>query len=220
MGYNYTTFVQALSVETNIPSTNLAFQAALPTIIMQAEGKVYREPGLEFLSTMGTDDSGFASADDRQFTLPRFFTVLHSVNRVAGNERPPLTKISREALEVLYPRRISVSPSDVPVKWAPFTDQIIYLAPVPGAPVQLECTGELPPAALASDNPTTWLWSNLGDFVFAAAMIFASAYMRNFGSQADDPKMAMSWQSVYDQLLPGAKSQETRRKFEASGGGA
>ncbi len=220
MGYNYTTFVQALSVEVNTPIAGTAFQAILPTIIMQAEGMVYREPGLEFLSTMATNDSGFTIANNRSFTLPQFFTVLHSVNVVSGNDRPPLIKISREAMEMLYPQRISNAIGDVPAKWAPFTDQIIYVAPVSGAPVQLECTGEVPPAPLSAVNSTTWLWSNLGDFAFAAAMIMASGFMRNFGSQADDPKMALSWQGVYDRLKPGAVSQETRRKYEATGGAA
>jgi hypothetical protein len=218
MQYTYTTFTEALSGETNIPLTNAAFAAILPVIIDQAEAMVYREPGLEFLSTMVTDDSGFTTADARAFTLPRTFTVLHSINRVDGNDRTPLTKVSREALDFIYPRRISNSAADVPEKWAPFTDQVVYLGPVPGGEVQLECVGEVRPANLSSNNPTTWLWTYLGDLAFAAAMVMASGYMRNFGSQADDAKMAMSWRGIYDGLLPGAKSEEMRRKHAATGG--
>lgn len=218
MGYTYTTFTQALSTAINIPLDNAALVAYLPSIIMQAEGRVYREPGLEFLSTMVTDDSGFTTANNRYFTLPQFFTVLHSVNIVQGNQRPPLIKISREALEMIYTATLAGSVTDIPEKWAPFSDQIVMLGPVPGSPVQLECQGEAPPAQLSSGNPNSWIWQNLGDFCFAAAMIAASAYMRNFGAQADDPKMALSWQNVYDGLKPGAVSQETRRKYQSSGG--
>mgnify|MGYP001022740406 CR=1 FL=1 len=215
-GYTYTTFVQALVAETNIPTTNAAFAAIIPTIIDQAEGMIYREPSLNFLSTVVSDDSGFTTADQQQFTLPRHFTVLQSVNIVDGNERPPLTKVNREVLEFTYPRRVSNSVSDVPAYWAPFTDQIILLAPTPGSTVQLECTGNARPANLSALNPTPWLWTYLGDLAFAAAMMFATGYMRNFGSQADDPKMALSWKAVYDGLLPGAASEEMRRKFEGA----
>jgi hypothetical protein len=219
MEYTYTIFTEALSGETNIPLTNTAFSNIIPVIIDQAEGMIYREPGLEFLSTMVRDDSGFTTVDDRAFTLPRVFSVLHTIARVDGNDRTLLTKVSREVLDFIYPRRISESAADVPEKWAPFTDQIVYLGPVPGGEVQLECVGEVRPAQLSSTNPTTWLWTYLGDLAFAAAMIMASGYMRNFGSQADDAKMAMSWKAVYDGLLPGAQSQEMRRKHAATGGG-
>jgi hypothetical protein len=216
MAYNFTTFQAALSVETNIPQTNAGFIAIVPTIIDQAEGMIYREPGLEFLSTVGSNDAGFTTPDTQFFTLPVFFTTIDSVNRVDGNNRPPLTKISRPALERLYPMRISSGPTAVPVKWAPFTDQIIMLAPTPGGNTQMEITGKIRPANMSVSNPSPWLWTHLGDLAFAAAMVMMSGYMRNFGSQADDPKMATSWKMIYDDLLPGAKSEESRRKFEAA----
>lgn len=215
MSYTYTTLIAALVAETNIEATNAGFVAILPTIIDQAEGMIYREPGLYFLSTMQRDDTGFTTADNRAFTLPTFFTILQSVNAVVGNNRFPLIKLSRETLDFIYPLRISSSPTDVPTHWAPFTDQIIYLGPTPGGTTQIEVTGTVRPAPLSSTNTSTWLSTNLADFFFAACMTFMAGYMRNFGSQADDPKLALSWKGVYDALLPGATSDETRRKFEA-----
>lgn len=215
---NYTEFVAALTAETNIEATNAGLVAILPTIIDQAEGKIYREPKLDFLSAVVTDETGVAGTGAQQFTLPRQFVVLQQINLIDGNERPPLVKLAREPLQYMFTSRIASSPGAVPYYWAPFTDNIVLLGPVPGSPTQLECIGRARPLALSAANPTNWLWSNLPDFAFAAAMIFASAYMRNFGSQADDPKMALSWQSIYDGLLPGAESDETRRKYEATGG--
>lgn len=215
---NYSEFVAALVAETNIEATNPGLVAILPTIIDQAEGMIYREPKLLFLSSIVTDDSGFTTASNQQFTLPRVFTILQSVNLVQGNDRVPLEKISREWLQAVYTMRIAGSISDVPAKWAPLTDQIILLGPTPGGTSQLECIGNARPANLSASNPTTWLWTYLADLAFAAAMVFMSGYMRNFGSQADDAKMALSWKGIYDELLPGATTEEMRRKFEATGG--
>jgi hypothetical protein len=215
---NYTQFVAALIAETNIEAANTGFVAILPTIIDQAEGMIYREPTLDFLSSVVTDDTGFTTAGQQSFTLPRTFTILQQVNLVVGNDRPPLGKLSREALQFIWTSRIASGVSAVPVNWAPLTDNIVVLGPTPGSTLQLECIGTARPANLAAANPTAWLWTNLADLAFAAAMYFISGYMRNFGSQADDPKMALSWKNTYDGLLPGASSDEMKRKFEATGG--
>lgn len=216
MNYTYPSFVAAIVAETNIPATNAGFIAVLPTIIGQAEGRIYREPTLNFLSTETVDDSAFTTPNSQNFTLPQNFVVLEQVNLVQGNDRLPLEKIGREWLQSVYPRRIALSMSDVPTKWAPLTDNVVLLAPTPGGTWQIECVGQVVPPNMSEANPTNWLWTNLGDLAFAAAMVFASAYMRNFGAQADDPKMAMSWETTYQGLLPGASSQEMQRKHQAS----
>jgi hypothetical protein len=212
VSYTYTTFVNALVAATNIESSNAGLIAYLPTIIDQAEGMIYREPTLNFISTTITDDTGFTTPGNQLFTLPVFFTDLQSVNVVDGNDRPPLTRITREALNFLFPSRVATSPGALPEKWAPLTDQQILLAPTPGGTTQLECIGTGRPPNMSAANPVTWLWTNLADLAFAAAMVFASGYMRNFGAQADDPKMATSWKGIYDALLPGASAEEIRRK--------
>lgn len=215
---NYAQFITALKNATN--TDNAAFTQYIPTIIDQAEGKIYREPEFDFLSSVVTDGTGFTTADNQQFILPRHFTILQDVNLISGNDRPPLTKISREALNALFPRRVSNAPSDVPSKWAPLTDSIILLAPTPGSTIGIECVGTARPANLSADNTTPWLWTYLGDLAFAAAMIYASAWQRNFGAQADDPKMAVSWDQTYDKIKAGVAVEEMRRKLQATGGGA
>lgn len=214
MSYTYDSFVEALSVESKIPADDASLVAILPTVIMAAEGRIYRDLGL--LATIVSDATGSVTADSRQFVLPRHFVVLHSVNRVDGNERPPLVKVSREALDMLYPSTVSTDINDVPLKWAPLTDQVILVGPVPGATTQLVCIGEAFPAPLAADNDETWLSLWLPDLLLASAMIALTGYMRQYGAQADDPQMATSWKGIYESLLPAAQSQETRRKYEAA----
>jgi hypothetical protein len=51
----------------------------------------------------------------------------------------------------------------------------------------------------------------------AASMVFASGYMRNFGSQADDPRMSQSWESQYQLLKASAQTEQARQRFESWG---
>lgn len=215
-GYTYATFVTALEVETNIPLTgvdaNAGFVAILPTIIDQAEQQIYRE--LDLLATIVRDTSGMTTANTRDFTLPSAlgrFVVLESVNVISNDQRYPLTKISREVMDNIWPS--DAGNGSLPAKWAPVTDQIIMFGPAPSTVLTVECIGTIRPTPLSADNTTTFLSQYLPDLFFSAAMLYASAYMRDYGAQADDPKLAMSWQATYDRLLPSAKGEETRRKF-------
>lgn len=222
-GYTYSSFVTALEVETNIPLTgvdaNTGFVAILPTIIDQAEQQIYRE--LDLLATIVRDTSGTTTANTRNFTLPTTlgrFVVLESVNVISNDQRYPLTKISREVMDNIWPS--DAGNGSLPAKWAPVTDQIIMFGPAPSAVLTVECIGTIRPTPLSASNTTTFLSLYLPDLFFSAAMLYASAYMREYGAQADDPKLAMSWQATYDRLLPSAKSEENRRKFQGFVGGA
>lgn len=214
---NYTQFVDSLSIESGVRQDNAALVANRDTIILQAENMIYREPGLEyFISSAVSDSTGFTTPNVQQFQLPQFFIELKDVYLINGNDRPSLTMISRTAMNYFYSNRVAAAMSDVPTKWAPFTDQIILLGPTPGNTYGLECVGRVRPQPL-SGAYTPWLWANLGDLAFAAAMYFMCAQMKNFGAQADDPKMAVSWKDTYDKLLPGAVADETRRRYGGAG---
>lgn len=62
-----------------------------------------------------------------------------------------------------------------------------------------------------------WIHVHTADLFVAAAMVFMSGYQKNFGAQADDPKMAMSWETQYQALLRGAMDEEARKKGEGAG---
>lgn len=218
MAYTYNQFVTALEVETNIPLTgadaNTGFVAILPTIIDQAEQQLYRE--LDLLATIVRDTSATTTANTRNFTLPTAsgrFVVLQSLNIVSNDQRYPLVKVSREVMDAIWPS--DAGNGSLPAKWAPVTDQLVLLGPAPSATLTVECVGTIRPTPLSASNTTTFLSQYLPDLFLAAAMVNATGYMRNYGSQADDPKMALSWQARYDALLPSAQTEEMKRKFEA-----
>jgi hypothetical protein len=225
MSYDYTSFTAAMATFTNIPFTgadaNAAFIAAMPSIIDQAEQRLYQE--LQLLATVVRDATASTTPGTRNFTLPTpagasRFVVLQSLNILNGADRYPVVKCSRELLDMLWPS--DTGPGSIPNKWAPVSDTTILFGPAPTSTYDVECYGTIRPAPLSVSNTTTFLSVELPGLFLAASMIAASGYMRNFGAQADDPKMASSWQDQYDRLLPAAKSEETMRKFAGFYGSA
>ena len=115
----------------------------------------------------------------------------------------------------LYP---NPGPMGRPLRFAMIDDQTIAFGPMPDQPYLFEIHGSARPVALylaapADGTQTTFLTSILPDLFLAAAMVSASGYRHNFGAQADDPKMAMSWEQQYQTLLGSAKSEEVRKRF-------
>lgn len=211
---NYTAFVAALALWGRVtnPATNAAFQASLPVIIDEAERRVNRD--LDLISTIITD-TGNTIINTRSFTLPTavgIFNVLESVNLRNGTDRTSLIKLSREAMDMLFPNSVS---GLMPTRYAPLTNAVILLGPSPAAAYTLECIGTVNPETLSATNINTYLSTQLPDLLFSAAMISLTSYQQNWGAQADDPKIALSWQADYDKRLASADGEENRRKFQA-----
>jgi len=209
---NYSGFVAALSQWGRIsnPASVVTFQASLPTIITEAEQRVYRD--LDLLATM-VSDVGLTISNQRAFTLPQnagYFVVLHDVNLINGTSRTPLSKINRVAMDMLFPDSVS---GQAPLKWAPFTDQTILLGPSPSGVLSIECIGTIRPETLSATNTNTFLSDQLPDLFFSAAMCSLVAYQMNFGAESDNPKMGLSWQQDYEIRLKSADIEEQCRKF-------
>jgi hypothetical protein len=115
----------------------------------------------------------------------------------------------------LYP---NPGPLGRPVRFALIDDQTIAFGPMPDQAYLFEIQGSARPVPLYNAPPadgtqTTFLTSVLPDLFLAAAMVAASGYRHNFGAQSDDPRMAVSWEGQYNELLGSAKNEETRKRF-------
>jgi len=221
MSYTYATFSKALAIEMVIPNANVQnvnFQAILPTLIDQAEQVCYRD--LDLLAATGSQQ--FPTIAQNRYlnftaaTGARQILIAEDINIVlASGERVPMHPTSRAWIDAVY----GGSQTAAQPNWfAMLTDTQIILAPWPDQVYNLEVIGKFRPAPLYSAPPndgtqTTFLSSVLPDLFLAAAMVAASGYMKNFGAQADDVRMAMSWSTVYQQALASAKGEETRKKF-------
>lgn len=196
------------------------WQGILGTLIDDSEQRCYRD--LDLISTIVRDTTGFLTANSRNFTLPQSlgrFVTVKGVNFFTGTYpagRTQLRPVSLHFLDWVSPSETALTTPSYPQYFAPVTDQLWIVGPAPDTGYQAETIGTIRPTPLSASNTTTFLTLYLSDLFFAGAMCSAAAYMRNYGSASDDPRMAVTWETQYAQRLVSAKGEELRRKY-ASG---
>jgi hypothetical protein len=217
-GYTYDTYVEALQTMVVSKAPDVPFTTILPSCIDYAEQRIYRE--LDLISTVTTDISTTTSGSVRDVTLPNTFVVVNTlaIFTPAGSDattgtRKPLLPVSRDALDALWP---SSSDTGEPNVFSMTTQWELALGPSPDGAYKIEATGTQRPTPLSNTNSTTFLSERLPDLFLAASMVFMSGYMRNFGAQASDPQMGMSWETQYGLLKGSADTEEARKHFRAS----
>lgn len=219
----YSSYIVNLANMLVVSTTDANFQVALTDIINDAEQRIYRD--LDLLNTVTRDSSSALSAGTRTFNLPTAsgtFIVTEQINVITPSSvsspdsgtRVSLLPCSKEVLDFLYP---SSTGSATPVYFAPITQNTIIVGPWPDAAYQVEVVGTIRPDSLSVSNTTSLLSVYFPDLFFAASMVFGAAYMKNFGAAADDPRMAVSWETHYQTLLQSAKIEEQRKKFSSQG---
>lgn len=189
---------------------NIQFQ-----MIDYAELRIYRE--LDLVNTSDEKDYTM-NPGDRFFDIPvGDFIVIDSMMVIDLLGRAtPLRRKSVEFINIVCPRGVSA----IPLYWNTFQETQLLFGPPPAAAYGLEVYGTVRPLPLGPGNEgppalsqtTTLLTNEWPDLFLAASMIFGSAYQKNFGQQAEDPKMAMSWESTYQALKSGASWEEARKK--------
>lgn len=226
MSYTYSTYKTQLANLMAVSETDPSFVTWLPGCIDYAEQRIYRELDLVYTTQRVAQTN--LTPNSRAYTLPnpsteqRFF-VVQSINVItpAGatattGTRNILVPVSIKLIDFLYPTDAAPTSPSVPVVYAMVTDQSIRVGPSPDAAYLVEITGTYRPNPLSVTNTTTFLSSYLPDLFMAASMVYGSGFMRNFGSQGDDPKMSTSWEGQYQILLSSANNEETRRRFNTT----
>lgn len=220
MSYTYATYSAALAELMVTTALDPDFVAIEPSIITYAEQRIYRE--LDLLSTIVRDQSATLTANSRNFTLPqgqgRFvttqgFNVFTPVSTTTT--RNQLVPTTRDYLDATWPSETASTAPSLPANFAMITDQTIIVGPPPDAAYTVEVIGTIRPAPLSATNTTTFLSLYLPDLFLAASMVFASGYQKNFGSQSDDPKMGVSWESQYGSLKESALVEQLRDKWQS-----
>jgi hypothetical protein len=221
MALTYSQYVTELSKLCVIPESDTDFTSNLPSAINYAEERCYRE--LNLLATVVRDSSANVTANTRNFTLPSSlgrFVVVNGINvitpvgtEVSDGTRNALMEATRDFIDFTWPSNTAAAATTVPQYFAMITDQTVIFGPPPGAAFNAEVVGTIRPEALSDSNTSTYLSAYLPDLFLMASMVFMSGYMRNFGSQADDPKMAASWEQQYQTAFASANTEETRKRF-------
>lgn len=214
MSYTYSSFTTALAAEMEVSPTDADFLAILPVLIDDSEMRIYRD--LDLLASIVTV-TGTTSSNTRNFALPTssgHMLVVDAINVLdSSGTRYPVTPATREGVDFLYPSNTPPGSPSFPKIFARIDDLNVLFGPAPDSTYAVEVIGTIRPTPLSASNTTTYLSNYLSDLFFAGAMISAAGYMRNFGSQGDDPKMATSWQSQYDARLASAKQEEMRKSY-------
>jgi len=227
MSLTYDTFTTELALLSQFNATDPKFVSNLPSCIDYATDRITRE--LNLLNTVTTNSTLVCSTASRDVDLSALnpiFNVLSDINVItpAGTTNPdlasrvPMTIQSMAFLNQTYgtaPAQGGVA--GVPQYFAMMTDQSIRVGPYPDAAYNLEIIGTVRPVPLSASNPTNWIGTYLPDLLLAAAMIQMSAFKMNFGAQADDPKMAMSWETQFVTLRDSAATEDAMRRYYATG---
>lgn len=223
---NYSEYITALVDLLETTSTTPEFVNILPSIINDAEQRMYRE--LDLLATVFRDTSKSCTAGSRNITAPttgsnnstwittqeiNIITPFGTLNPEQG-ARVQLVPTSQQFLNGVYG---SNAKQGVPKFFAMVDNSNIVLGPWADKAYQCEFVGTIRPAPISASNPTTILSTYLPDAFLAASMVFAAGYQRNFGGASDDPKMALSWNEVYGDRMKSAMIESARQKFQASG---
>jgi hypothetical protein len=219
MSLTYSTYINSIANLMPVPTSDSGFQTMASNMIDDAEQDLYRT--LDLLNTVTRDSTAALTAGNRNFTLPSSigtFVVTQDLNVItpAGTTNPdagtrnPLTPITKEALDFMWP---SSTGSAVPTYFAPVTQGVFVVGAWPDQAYQVEVVGTIRPVPLSVSNTTTLLSVYFPDLLVARSMVFAAAYMKNFGAAVDDPKSGVTWQAHYEAMLHSAQTEEARKKF-------
>lgn len=239
--YTYATFQTALALEMVVPNNNVLdpnFVLILPTIIDYAEQRCYREldclhaETLQwFTMTAYQRAQSFLAANATSPSQPQQILIVERVSIQPVGAAPPIAGVApTTGGEPALPTTVDVLDAFFsglfpapgvfgrPTYFAPLDDTKLAFGPAPDQAYSFMIHGKCRPVPLYSAAPgdgtqTTFLTSVLPDLFLAAAMVAASGYRHNFGSQSDDPRMAVSWEGQYNELLGSAKNEETRKRF-------
>ena len=219
MSITYSNYLTSIANLMPVPTGDPGFVTMVPNMIDDAEQDLYRT--LDLLNTVTRDSTTALTAGNRNFTLPSSigtFVVTQELNVITpvGTSNPdagtrnPLTPITKEALDFMWP---SSNGSTVPTYFAPVTQGVFVVGAWPDQAYQVEVVGTIRPAPLGSSNTTTLLSVYFPDLFVARSMVFAAAYMKNFGAAVDDPKSGVTWEQHFGTMLKSAQTEEVRKKF-------
>ena len=183
-------------------STDTDWANYLPEIIQDAELRCYRD--VDFLALRVTATTTF-TAGTSSYAAPTDWLIGHAVRLTDIG----VTLARRDTSFVL-----DYGGNGQPKYWAEPTQGTIQLAPTPSITYNALLSYQRHPTPLSASNTTTWLSLNCPDLFFAACMVMATGYIKNWGAQADDPRMALSWEQQYQKALVGVRNEEMRRKGE------
>ena len=239
-GLTYSQYVTQIATLAVVDPADTNFLTILPQCITYAENRMYRDidfmftstslHGTSFMLTAGNRNLSFnidlsanSDAASGTFVVSEQINLLLNANGTAASTtnpdlcvRYPLLPTTKEFLDAVCGSSLTADRA-TPRYFVPFNETLFFVGPVPDTNYNVEVVGTYRPNSLSSTNTTTFISLYLPDVFIMASMIYISGYQRNFGKLADQPEMAVSYESQYQALLKSAVVEEARKKFDASG---
>lgn len=218
MAMDYNTFVATVANIMATDSTAPEFIQILPQAIAYAENRIYRE--LDIIDAVHINDTSTLTPLNRNFTLPAApygnFLTVQGINILYG-VGPQRRQLQPVAISYLNSVWGSPTGATLPEYFAMVKQDTILVGPWPDQAYTVEVIGTYQPQPLSATNTTTFLTTYLEDLFVAGSLVFMSGYMRDFGSQSDNPAQAQSWEAQFKQLFNSANMLELRKKFCGAG---
>ena len=223
MSLTYDQYLAELALLSQFNATDPNFLSNLPSCIDYATDRITRE--LDLLNTVTANSTLTLTTGTRivsMATLNPVFNVVRDINVLTPvgttdpdlGTRNPMTISTTAFLNQVYGANTGTG---VPEYFAMVTDQKIMVGPYPDKAYNLEIIGTVRPVPISASNQTNWISIYLPDLFLAASMVQMSGFKMNFGAQADDPKMAMSWETQYVTLRDSAATEDAMRKYASTG---
>jgi hypothetical protein len=229
----YPDLITALASYAQQEQPSAEYTTALPTIISKAELRIYREldisatsatnaslvftPGSRILSLTGMSGqtlNGLPVAYPYPVSVEGLSAIVPAWKMPPYGTRVRFQPVSLSFIDLTWPNESVVSTPGNPFAYfAMLDDQTLIVAPTPDLQYGAEVQGFWRPAPMSAANPQSWLGDHLSDLLVDACMVEVAGWMQNFGQQADDPKLALSWEQRYQQDLKSAGTEEMRRSF-------
>lgn len=197
------------------------FVNIFPRSIEYAENRINRE--IVFVADRVEETTLAFTANSRELNLSGgtpIVIVVEGLAAVSGGARYTFHPGSLDLIDVIWPDptlAVDLTTYVGELYWAQKDADTIVVSPTPNASLAAVVTGIFRPAYISATNTTDYISDNYPELLVAACMIFMSGYVRNFGAQADTPKMAQSWEEQYKTLYMSAALEEQRRRGQGAG---
>ena len=204
-----------------------AAQAIIPQMLNYAELRIQRDLDIDQALAPNTSYSLTAANNILSLDTDDFITV-ESMQVVVNGVPMPLTPTSKEFIQMVYnspasagvPQFLADVGGDLATGGVTLNNYMV--GPVPDASYPLIIYGvqRLPTLnnfganSGTASTSFTFISTYYPDMLIMAAMVFISAYQRNFGRMSDDPSMAQSYEAQYQVLKIAAIGEEDRRRFQ------
>jgi len=216
---------QTQTVNGIVQGVDATFNALFPGILNYAEGRIQRDLQLEQAVVLNTYNIA-AGSNTLSVPVGDFVAVESAtVNNI------PLLPASNEYIQNVYtssgaqagrPEVFCVQGGDTGTYGA--TSMVLQFGPWADQNYTISLRGlSMMPSLYTYANSTqagsatTFISTFLPDLLIQASLIYVAEFQRNFGATSNDPQMGLSYEMQYNELLRGAQTNESRRKFESAG---